>query len=63
MIVPIAFRFIQLEQSGLKITAVHVKTDYLFSSRALSENLFPDEPRTEYLFSVEGAGHGFLCFA
>ena len=28
-----------------------VGTDYLFSSRAWPENLFPGKPRTEYLFS------------
>ena len=29
-----------------------VGTDYLFSSRARPENLFPGKPRTEYLFST-----------
>ena len=29
-----------------------VGTDYLFSSRAWPENLFPGKPRTEYLFST-----------
>ena len=29
-----------------------VGTDYLFPSRARSENLFPGKPRTEYLFST-----------
>ena len=29
-----------------------VRTDYLFSSRAWSENLFPGKSRTEYLFST-----------
>ena len=29
-----------------------VGTDYLFSSRARPENLFPVKPRTEYLFST-----------
>ena len=32
--------------------ALLVGTDYLFSSRAWSENLFPGKPRTEYLFST-----------
>ena len=30
--------------------ALLVGTDYLFSSRARPENLFPGKPRTEYLF-------------
>ena len=29
-----------------------VGTDYLFSSQARPENLFPGKPRTEYLFST-----------
>ena len=32
--------------------ALLVGTDYLFSSRARPENLFPGKPRTEYLFST-----------
>ena len=31
--------------------ALLVGTDYLFSSRARPENLFPGKPRSEYLFS------------
>ena len=32
--------------------ALLVGTDYLFSSRARPENLFPSKSRTEYLFST-----------
>ena len=32
--------------------ALLVGTDYLFSSRARPENLFPGKSRTEYLFST-----------
>ena len=32
--------------------ALLVLTDYLFSTRARPENLFPGKPRTEYLFST-----------
>ena len=32
--------------------ALLVGTDYLFSSHALPENLFPGKLRTEYLFST-----------
>ena len=32
--------------------ALLVGTDYLFSSRARPENLFPGKPRTKYLFST-----------
>ena len=32
--------------------ALLVGTEYLFSSRARPENLFPGKPRTEYLFST-----------
>ena len=52
--------------------ALLVGTDYLFSSQARPENLFPGKPRTEYLFStaanfwkgknkkMEGGGEGRL---
>ena len=32
--------------------ALLVGTDYLFSSRARPEHLFPGKSRTEYLFSI-----------
>ena len=39
-------------EGGGGVPALLVGTDYLFSSRAQPENLFPGKPRTEYLFST-----------
>ena len=40
------------DSEGGGVPALLVGTDYLFSSRAQPENLFPGKPRTEYLFST-----------